>query len=118
MFKDAKSKILNVMAAHPKLVTFAIGLGITMVIGTAIGMLDQHQALAINANSGGRQPAKQQAKLHADHADQITYRQEWLMRFVIDNALDKPFIFYYSNLNAQLQYRKIERNHLYDILVI
>ena len=29
------------MATHPKIVTFAIGLGITMAIGTAIGMLDQ-----------------------------------------------------------------------------
>ena len=26
---------MNVMATHPKLVTFAIGLGITMAIGTA-----------------------------------------------------------------------------------
>jgi len=38
-----KSKIMNVMAAHPKLVTFAIGFGITMAIGTAIGMLDHGQ---------------------------------------------------------------------------
>jgi hypothetical protein len=41
-----KSKIMNVMAAHPKLVTFAIGSGITMAIGTAIGMLDHQQAFA------------------------------------------------------------------------
>lgn len=29
------------MTTHPKLVTFTIGSGITMAIGTAIGMLDQ-----------------------------------------------------------------------------
>ena len=34
---------MNVMTAHPKLVTFAIGLVITMAIGTAIGMLDNGQ---------------------------------------------------------------------------
>ena len=35
-----KIKIMNAMTAHPKLVTFAIGLGITMAIGTAIGVLE------------------------------------------------------------------------------
>jgi hypothetical protein len=35
------------LAAHPKIVTFAIGFGITMAIGTAIGMLDHsHMANA------------------------------------------------------------------------
>ena len=42
---SVKSKIINAMAILPKLVTFAIGLGITMAIGTAMGILDQ-QVLA------------------------------------------------------------------------
>jgi predicted DNA-binding protein with PD1-like motif len=40
-----KQKLLNAVSAHPKLVTFGIGLAITFAIGTAIGMLD-HQHLA------------------------------------------------------------------------
>ena len=36
---------MNIVAAHPKLVTFGIGLAITFVIGTAIGMGD-HDAFA------------------------------------------------------------------------
>ncbi|HXS59906.1 MAG TPA: hypothetical protein VN703_03730 [Candidatus Sulfopaludibacter sp.] len=32
---------MNVFTAHPKLVTFGIGFGITFVIGTVIGMLEQ-----------------------------------------------------------------------------
>jgi hypothetical protein len=43
-----KDKIMNVITAHPKLVTFGIGLGITFVIGTAIGMVDHNQAFAYN----------------------------------------------------------------------
>ncbi len=34
-----KSKIMNMITAHPKLVTFGIGLAITFVGGTAIGMI-------------------------------------------------------------------------------
>jgi hypothetical protein len=48
---SVKSKILNAISAHPKLVTFAIGFAITMAIGTAIGMLDQ-QAFASPINTG------------------------------------------------------------------
>jgi hypothetical protein len=48
-----KSKIINVMAAHPKIATFAIGLGITMAIGTAIGMLDHSQIAFAASSSGG-----------------------------------------------------------------
>jgi hypothetical protein len=40
-----KTKIMNVVTAHPKLVTFGIGLAITFVIGVAIGMAG-HQAFA------------------------------------------------------------------------
>jgi len=38
-----KDKIMNIITAHPKVVTFGIGLGITFVIGTAIGMVDHQQ---------------------------------------------------------------------------
>jgi hypothetical protein len=41
-----KGKIMNMITAHPKLVTFGIGLAITFVIGTAIGMVDHNQAFA------------------------------------------------------------------------
>jgi hypothetical protein len=40
-----KDKIMNIVTAHPKLVMFGIGLGITFVIGAAIGMVD-HPAFA------------------------------------------------------------------------
>jgi hypothetical protein len=33
------SKIMNIIKAHPKLVTFGIGVAITFVGGTAIGMI-------------------------------------------------------------------------------
>jgi hypothetical protein len=52
-----KHKIMNVMVAHPKLVTFAIGLGITVAIGTAIGMLDHNhiaEALRNQANQNNQ----------------------------------------------------------------
>jgi hypothetical protein len=45
-----KDKILNAISAHPKLVTFGIGLAITFVVGTAIGMVDHPQMVA--ASSG------------------------------------------------------------------
>jgi hypothetical protein len=41
-----KDKIVNIVTAHPKLVTFGIGLAITFVIGAAIGMVDHNQAFA------------------------------------------------------------------------
>jgi hypothetical protein len=37
---------MYIIAEHPKLVTFGIGLAITFVIGTAIGMVDTQQAHA------------------------------------------------------------------------
>jgi hypothetical protein len=46
-----KTKIMNLLTAHPTLVTFGIGLAITFVIGAAIGMVD-HQAFAGPINSG------------------------------------------------------------------
>jgi len=55
-----KDKIMNIITAHPKLVTFGIGLAITFVIGTAIGMVDHNQAFALtqtNTNNGGNAAA-------------------------------------------------------------
>jgi hypothetical protein len=46
MLMSLKDKILNVITAHPKLVIFGIGLGITFVIGTAIGMVNNNQVFA------------------------------------------------------------------------
>jgi hypothetical protein len=37
---------MNILKAHPRLVTFGIAFGITFVIGTAIGMVDQQQVFA------------------------------------------------------------------------
>ncbi len=45
-----KNKIVSAVSAHTRLVTFGIGLAITFVIGTAIGMVD-HDAFAIAQNS-------------------------------------------------------------------
>ena len=42
-----KQKLLNAVAAHPKLAVFGIGLAITMAVGAAVGMLDHsHMAFA------------------------------------------------------------------------
>ena len=41
------------MTAHPKLVTFGIGLAITFVIGTAIGMVNTPPAYAAHGISYG-----------------------------------------------------------------
>jgi hypothetical protein len=38
---------MNVVIAHPRLVTLGIGLVVTFVVGTAIGMLDHQQAFAV-----------------------------------------------------------------------
>jgi hypothetical protein len=40
-----KDKLLNTVSAHPKVFTLAIGLGVTLAIGTVIGMSD-HSHLA------------------------------------------------------------------------
>ncbi len=47
-----KDKIVNIITAHPKLVTFGIGLAIIFVIGTAIGMLYPQSVLAQHVFSG------------------------------------------------------------------
>ena len=46
-----KDKIMNIVIAHPKLVTFGIGLGITFVVGIAVGMMGIPQAYAGTAHS-------------------------------------------------------------------
>ncbi len=52
--KGLKNKLVNIIASHPKIVTFGIGLAITFVIGTAIGMVDHNLANAIsNGGPGG-----------------------------------------------------------------
>jgi uncharacterized membrane protein len=48
-----KTKIMNTIATHPILVTFGIGLAITFVIGTAIGMVDHNQAFASRGGNSG-----------------------------------------------------------------
>jgi hypothetical protein len=47
-----KTKIMNIITAHPKLVTFGIGLGITFVIGTAIGVSQAYAGTAHGMSSG------------------------------------------------------------------
>lgn len=44
---------MNIITAHPKLVTFGIGLAITFVIGTAVGMVEAQQAHAMNTACSG-----------------------------------------------------------------
>jgi hypothetical protein len=52
--KSFKNKIMNLLTAHPKLVTFGIGLAITFVIGAAIGVVDSgHNAFAALSYAGG-----------------------------------------------------------------
>ena len=41
-----RNKITDVVANHPRLVTFGISLAITFSLGLVIGMLDPNQALA------------------------------------------------------------------------
>ena len=47
---------MNMVTTHPKLVTFGIGLAITFVVGTAIGMVETQQAHAILAASSSCYP--------------------------------------------------------------
>ncbi|HJT83421.1 MAG TPA: hypothetical protein VJ697_02970 [Nitrososphaeraceae archaeon] len=45
-----KDKLVNTIASHPRLVTFGIGLAVTFVIGTIIGMINDptHTASAFS----------------------------------------------------------------------
>jgi hypothetical protein len=42
---------LNIVTAHPKLVTLGIALGITFVVGTAFGMVDHQSVFAATATN-------------------------------------------------------------------
>jgi uncharacterized membrane protein len=46
-----KGKIMDIITVHPRLVTFGIGLTITFVVGTAIGMVDHNQVFAIHQSN-------------------------------------------------------------------
>ena len=51
-----KDKLVNTIASHSRLVTFGIGLAVTLAIGTIIGMLGDpsHSAAAVSqSNTGG-----------------------------------------------------------------
>jgi hypothetical protein len=50
---SVKQRLLNIISAHPKLVTFGIGLVITMAVGTAVGMVGIQQAHAFGFGRGG-----------------------------------------------------------------
>ena len=41
------------MTAHPRLVTFGIGLAITFVVGTAIGIIEHHNLSYTISNNNG-----------------------------------------------------------------
>ena len=43
---------MNILIARPKLVTLGIGLAITFVVGTAIGMVDHQQLSAAAIDVG------------------------------------------------------------------
>ena len=46
-----KDKIMNIVAAHPKLIILGIGLTITFVVGTAMGMIDHNSVFAFRSES-------------------------------------------------------------------
>ena len=47
MLIPIKEKLLSTITAHPKLITFGIGLAITFAVGTAIEMLDHQQVSVV-----------------------------------------------------------------------
>ena len=48
LYMSIKQKLLDTIEGHPKLVAFSIGLGLTIAIGTVIGMFDHsHLASAV-----------------------------------------------------------------------
>jgi hypothetical protein len=44
-----RDKIMDMVIAHPKLVTFTIGFAVTFTVGTVLGMLDHNQVFAIRS---------------------------------------------------------------------
>jgi hypothetical protein len=47
-----KDKIMNMVVAHPKLVTLGIGLAITFVVAPVIGLLEHGNLTNVYANGG------------------------------------------------------------------
>jgi hypothetical protein len=45
-----KTKIISIMAAHPTLATFGIGLSITLSIGMALNMVDPQHVFAFRCD--------------------------------------------------------------------
>ena len=52
MIMSVKDKVLNTITSHPRLVTLGIGLTVTFVVGTAIGMVDHGQIAYATSHSG------------------------------------------------------------------
>ena len=50
-----KDEIMTLVVAHSKLVTFGIGLEVTFVIGTALGIVDHNQAFALGISQHNHQ---------------------------------------------------------------
>jgi hypothetical protein len=52
--KIAKERIVGMIAANPKVVTFSFGMALIAVVSTAIGILEPHYAAGtIDTGSGG-----------------------------------------------------------------
>ncbi len=47
-----KTKIMKSISSHPRLAIFGIGLAITFVVGTVIGMISPEQVSAANGHCG------------------------------------------------------------------
>ena len=59
MLIPIKEKLLSTITAHPKLITFGIGLAITFAVGTAIEMLDHQQVSVVTVLNQQKQNAGQ-----------------------------------------------------------
>lgn len=51
MLDSIKEKLLSTITAHPRLVTLGIGLAVTLVVGTAIGLVDHQSVFAAHTNT-------------------------------------------------------------------
>ena len=54
--KIAKERIVGMIAANPKVVTFCIGMALIAVVSTAIGILEPHYAAAAGTIDDGTGP--------------------------------------------------------------
>ncbi|MDQ3837317.1 MAG: hypothetical protein M3270_10355 [Thermoproteota archaeon] len=48
---NLKQKMLSVIAAHPRAITFGLGLAIATALAIGLGSVDTHQAFAWNFNN-------------------------------------------------------------------